>query len=311
MSTVRTANAVAAATASDSAWAAIRVRLAVYVELTKPRIAMLSLVTVAIGYTLGSGETWRLVPLLHAMCGVALAASGASALNQWMERVHDARMARTANRPLPSGRLSSPEALGFGICSALAGVAYLAIWTNAMTALLTGLTVVLYAFVYTPLKRNTSLCTTVGAIPGALPPLLGWAAAGGALDMAALTIFMIMFLWQFPHFLAIAWIYRDDYRQAGMRMLPADGRSRHVTGLISVAYAAVLLPVSLLPSEFELAGRSYFLIAFGLGLAYLASAVKFCRNESHETARSLMLTSLVYLPALLLSMTWDHLQLLR
>jgi protoheme IX farnesyltransferase len=318
-------------------------RIADYVELAKPRIAVLVLVSVGVGYSLGSAGDWRVIPLLHALFGIALIAAASSALNQLFERSTDARMQRTANRPLPAGRLLPGEVFLFAAALTTFGAAYLAVMVNPMTALLTVSTLLLYAFVYTPLKRVTSLCTLAGAIPGALPPVLGWVAAGGTLDIGAFSLFAILFLWQFPHFLAIGWLYRDEYSQAGLRMLPAirsagtrrvtesaatspsDGGDKasgpnsncfthlrpRVTGLLSVAYALALLPVSLLPSQIALAGNSYFMLALVLGLGYLFCAVRFLIEESNRSARRLLAASLLYLPVLLMSLTWDHFQLLR
>jgi len=290
---------------------ALAMRLADYLELTKPRIALLVLVVVAVGFTLGGAGNWQLAPLLHAVIGIALVAASSNTLNQYLECSTDARMKRTLNRPLPSGRLPSAEALTFGLLTGILGSLYLAFCVNVLTALLAALTLVMYVAVYTPLKRRTSLCTAIGAIPGALPAVLGWTAAGGRLDWGAFSLFAILFLWQFPHFLAIAWLYRDDYQRAGLRMLPALGPSPKVVGFMSVAYALALIPVSLLPREFALAGDWYVIAALVLGLGYLASAVRFTVNETNRTARELIWSSLIYHPVLLLSLTWDHLQLLR
>jgi len=288
-----------------------RTRLADYLELIRPRIAVLALVTVAVGYSLGAGDGWRLVPLLHALCGIALVAAASSTLNQFIERDTDAGMQRTANRPLPAGRLSPVEALCFGLVAATLGCLYLALMVNALTAVLALATCLIYTLAYTPLKRLTFLCTTIGAIPGALPPVLGWTAAGGQLDSGALALFAVLFLWQFPHFLAIGWLYHDDYQRAGLRMLPTKKRVRRVTGLLCVGYALVLLPVSLLPSRLAMAGDTYSLTAIILGVGYLLCAVRFAIRESEQTARELIYSSLLYLPLLLLTMTWDHFHLLR
>lgn len=294
-----------------SARAAAMARLLDYFELTKPRIAVFALVTVAVGYTLGAAGNWQLAGLSHALVGIALVAAGSSALNQFIERSIDARMSRTADRPLPSGRLLPAEGLFFGLATGILGTLYLVVWVNTLTAVLAVVTLVLYAAVYTPLKRVTSLCTAIGAIPGALPPVLGWTAAGGRLDAAAFALFAILFLWQFPHFLAIAWLYRDEYHQAGLRMLPAKRPSARVIGLISIVYALALIPVSLLPTQVALAGDDYLLAALILGAGYLVCAVRFAVGESVRTARELLWSSLIYLPMLLLVLTWDHLQLLR
>ncbi len=291
--------------------ATVAAKLADYLELTKPRIALLVLVTVTVGFILGSSGSWRLIPLLHALFGIALVAAGSSALNQFLERATDARMDRTAERPLPAGRLAPAEVLCFGLATGFFGSLYLALTLNLLTALLTVVTLLLYVAVYTPLKRVTPLCTAVGAIPGALPPVLGWAAACGTLDVGAGLLFAILYLWQFPHFLAIGWLYRNQYTHAGLRMSPAKQPTRCVTGFMCVAYTLALLPASLLPSRFALAGESYFLTAVVLGLGYLACAVRFLLSESDRTARGLIWSSLVYLPLLLLSLTWDHFQLLR
>lgn len=285
-------------------------RVADYIEIAKPRISLMVLLTVTVGYLLGVEGTWNPLTLVHACIGIALVAMGSSALNQWIERETDGRMRRTMNRPLPAGRLCPAEVLALGFVCGIVGTAYLAVFVNGPTAAMTALTFVLYAAVYTPLKRITSLCTAVGAIPGALPPVLGWLAAGGRLDWSAASLFGLLFLWQFPHFLAIAWLHKDDYCAAGLRMLPAGRSLPHVTGLLAVGYALGLIPVSLLPAYFGLAGLAYSATALGLGVVYLVASIQFACDENRESARRVLWTSLVYLPLVLLVLTWDHLRLL-
>ena len=284
-------------------------RLTDYAILTKPRIAVMVLVVVSVGYAVGCRGEFAAAALMDALLGIGTIAAGCSVLNQWLEKETDARMRRTARRPLPAGRVTSTETLVLGVALALFGAVWLSLFVNSLTAVLTLATLVAYVGVYTPLKKWTSLCTAVGAIPGAMPPVLGWTAAGRELDMGALALFGILFLWQFPHFLAIAWMYRDDYEQAGLRMLPRRKQPRLV-GSLAVAYAIVLIPVSLLPQQYGLAGDAYFWIALSLGLVYLAASVRFLANETRSTARRLLLTSLVYLPALLAGLTIDHWRLL-
>lgn len=288
---------------------AVAGRLADYLEITKPRISVMVLICVSVGFALASGESVPFSRLAHALFGIALVAAGSSALNQFWERQTDRLMPRTASRPLPSGRLLPMEVLAFGITSGLMGFCYLACFINLLTALLTGLTLLIYVFLYTPMKRTTPLCTAVGAIPGALPPVLGWTAAGGELNAGALSLFGILFLWQFPHFLAIAWLYREQYAKAQLKMLPS-ARWR-VTGLLATGYALALLPISLLPSRSGLAGNAYFLTALVLSSGYLLCAVSFMRQESQRTARRLLYSSLLYLPVLLFALTWDHFRLLQ
>jgi protoheme IX farnesyltransferase len=286
-------------------------RLADYTEIAKLRISLMVLMTVSVGYILALQEAASYVPLLHACLGVSLSAIGASAVNQWIERKTDGRMRRTMNRALPAQRLAPAEVLTLGLICAIVGSGYLLMTVNVMTAAMTFLTFVLYAFVYTPLKRVTSLCTAVGAIPGAMPPVLGWLAAGGQLDWMAFSLFGVLFLWQFPHFLAIAWMYKDDYCAAGLRMLPAGKSMPHVTGLLAVCYALGLIPVSLLPTYFGGAGLVYATVAVILGIAYLVASIGFAWDETRASARRVLLTSLVYLPLLLAVLTWDHLRLLE
>lgn len=289
--------------------AAVISRLADYVELSKPRIAVMVLLTVVVGYTVGCEGNWQLTVIVPTLLGVALVASGSSALNQYLERTTDARMPRTAGRPLPIGSLTAAEALAFGLTCGTVGTLWLAVTVNGLTALLTLATLVLYAGVYTPLKRRSSLCTAVGAVPGALPPVLGWAAARGSLDAGAFALFAILFLWQFPHFLAIAWLYRDQYDAAGLKMLPRRRTSR-IVGLLAVTYAVALIPVSLLPPSVAMAGDLYAVIAVLFGLMYLAGAMQFALRGDRTSARGLLWTSLIYLPGLLTVMTFDHLRLL-
>jgi protoheme IX farnesyltransferase len=284
-------------------------RLAAYLELAKPRIGLMVLLCVAVGYVAGSAGTFRIVPLVHACTGILLAVIASSALNQFFERETDARMPRTQGRPLPSDRLAPSEVFWFALACGLASCVYL--WTalNPLTAGLTGLTIVLYALCYTPLKRHTALCTAVGAVPGAMPPVLGWVAAGAPLNGAAFSLFAILFVWQFPHFLAIAWLYKDQYRRAGLKMLPAEGRSG-VTGAVAAGYALVLIPVSLLPVQGGLAGVGYAAAALALGILYAWTALAFQRQETRGNARLVLWASLLYLPGVLLALTFDHLRLL-
>ena len=288
---------------------AIASRLADYLELTKPRISVMVLISVSVGFALASEGSVQFPLLAHALFGIALVAAGSSALNQFLERESDGLMPRTATRPLPSGRLLPIEVLGFGVTAGLLGFSYLASFVNLATALLSGLTLLVYVFLYTPLKRTSPLCTALGAVPGALPPVLGWTAAGGEWGAGALCLFGILYLWQFPHFLAIAWLYREEYAKAGLKMLPSARPG--VTGFLAAGYALALLPISLLPSRSGLAGEAYFLAALILGVGYLFCAASFMRQESQKTARRLLWSSLVYLPVLLFVLTWDHFRLLQ
>jgi protoheme IX farnesyltransferase len=287
------------------AWLA---RLSDYIELTKPRISVMVLVTVAVAMFVGAWGPPAPWLLLHTLLGTALVAASASALNQRLERDTDARMARTANRPLPSGRLSEGDVIAFGGVSIAAGLIYLGLAVNWLTAALGALTWVLYVAIYTPLKTRTPLNTVVGAVAGAMPTLMGFAAVGASFSLApggdgvtAATLFLVVYLWQFPHFMAIAWIYRRDYAAAGLRMLTVTEPTGYLAGRQGLLAALALLPVSLAP-VLNHAGLAYFAAALVLGLAYLACAASFFYRRNETSAWRLLRTSLVYLPALLILM---------
>jgi protoheme IX farnesyltransferase len=283
-----------------------RTRFADYVELTKPKIAVLVLFTVAISYVLAAGASLQWLSLLHTVVGTALVAAGASALNQYLERRSDGLMRRTENRPLPAARVTPLEVLLFGLALGAGGVAYLAVaLQQPWAALVAAATFVSYVFIYTPLKRTTTLNTLVGAVPGALPPVIGWVAARGALGPEVLVIFLVLFLWQVPHFLAIAWIYRDDYARAGLKMLPVADPHGTATGGSMVAYCLALLAVSVAPAVFGWAGGLYLVGAVLLGVGFLAFAAAFWRRRTITGARGVLRASLVYLPALLALLLLD------
>jgi protoheme IX farnesyltransferase len=285
-----------------------RTRLADYVELTKPRIAVMVLFTVAIGVVLGSGGTVDVAVLTHTLLGTLLVAGGASALNQVLERSADACMRRTQNRPLPAGRLHHVEAAAFGLTIALVGTLYLYLAApRPGAALVAAVTFLSYVFVYTPLKKVTPLNTLIGAVPGALPPLIGWMAVRDSLGLEALGLFLIIFLWQVPHFLAIAWIHRDDYARGGFRMLPGADPDGTLTGRNMLLYALALLPASLLPALSGAAGPVYVSGAVLLGLAFLATTLGFMREASVAHARRVLRGSLLYLPGVLALLLADGL----
>jgi len=274
-------------------------RAADYLELTKPRISLLVLVTVAVAAYVARWGSLSLWSLLPALVGTALVAASASALNQWLERRSDTLMTRTVDRPLPAGRLSGGEVLWFGGVTIVGGLTLLVWHVNLLTAALGLLTWVLYVGVYTPLKSRTPANTAVGAIAGALPVLMGWTAVGAPLGLGAATLFLIVYLWQFPHFMAIAWLYREEYGRAGMRMLPVVDPSGRRAAFQAIASALVLLPVSLLPASLLGAGPLYVSGAILLGLGQLAAAAWFARQLDRAAARGLLRASLVYLPAML------------
>ena len=269
-----------------------------FVALAKPRLNFLVVASALAGYTMAGGEMSNPIRLLSTIVGTGLVAGGASAFNQFIEREADGLMRRTRLRPLPDGRLQPRESLLFAaICSA-GGLLILAAGANLLSATVALATLLIYAVVYTPLKRVSSLATVVGAIPGALPPVIGWAAARNDLAAGAWLLFGIVFLWQLPHFLAIAWIYREDYARAGFPMLPViepDGRS---TGRQAVLYAAALLPLSLVPTLVGMTGTAYFAGALVLTLLFLGLTVKFARTRAVPDARLLFFGSIIYLPLL-------------
>src|SRR5215210_719532 len=275
-----------------------RERLAAYAELTKPRITFLIVLTSAAGFALASRGGIDYIALVRALLGIGLLSSGIATLNQYAERDLDGLMRRTANRPLPAGKLAPWEALAFGAAITMLAEAYLLVLVNPLSALL-GLTVIAgYVFAYTPLKTRTSLSTLVGAFPGAVPPLIGWTAARGTLNLEGWILFAILFLWQFPHFLAIAWMYREDYGRAGICMLPVVEPDGRVTGQQIIAYTVMLVPVSLLPTVLGISGKLYFVAAVILGLLFLASGVRAAFSKSNQHARQLLMASVFYLPLL-------------
>jgi protoheme IX farnesyltransferase len=276
-----------------------------FYALTKPGITRLVVMTAAAGYYLAAQDRFDLARFGHTLLGTALVASGTNALNQWWERDVDARMQRTRDRPLPAGRLDARAALGFGLGAAALGVAWLLTFVNALTALLAALTTVSYVLCYTPLKKRTPLNTLVGAVPGALPVLGGWTAASGRLAPAAWLLFAVLFLWQLPHFLALAWMYREDYARGRLRMLSmadADGRR---TGRHAVVWAVLLLAASLLLTPLGVTGPWYAAIAAAAGGALVAAAAAMAAAPSFGRARRLFLASVIYLPLMLVVMALD------
>jgi protoheme IX farnesyltransferase len=285
-------------------WSAIA---ADYLELAKPRVVAMVLLTTIAGYYLGSAGAFDYSRALKLLIGTALAAAGTLALNQYLERDLDARMMRTRRRPLPDGRLRPGAALLFGATTAVAGCAYLWFAANPLTAVTTASITVVYLFAYTPLKRVSSICSVVGALPGALPPVAGWAAARGTLGVEPLILFAIMFLWQLPHSLAIAQLYQADYARAGIRLLPTEDPRGQSTGRQVVLNAAALIAVAMLPTPLGFAGAAYFFIAFGLGAAQLYYGIRMAAApKASERARHLMLASLIYLPGVLLMLVLDR-----
>jgi len=284
-------------------------RLADFLELTKPRIVLMVLVTAFVGFYVGSEKVPDYLRLLQMLLGTALAAGGTLALNQFLERDTDAMMERTRHRPLPDGRVQPREALWFGTAITIAGLAYLGLAVNIGSAWVTALITLSYLLFYTPMKRRSPLCMLVGAVPGALPPVIGWVAARGDLQVDAWVLFAIMFLWQVPHTLAIARLYREDFAKAGIQFLPViepDGSSTHRQ---IISHCAALLAVSLLPTLLGLAGAIYFLVAFVLGLGFLASGISLAMESTLAGARRLLFASLIYLPVLLLVMALDRVPL--
>jgi len=281
-------------------------RLVDFYELTKPRMNFLVVVTTAVGYYMAVQDAAQWLRLLHAIFGTALTAAGASVLNQYVERGYDALMPRTANRPLPGGRIQPIEALFLGVMLGCSGVVYLSLFVNPLTAALGAITLASYVFLYTPLKRWTTLCTVVGAIPGAIPPVMGFTAVHGGLSPGAVALFAILFFWQTPHFLAIAILYRRDYALAGFKMLPVVDNDMDMTGRQIILYASALIPVSLTPVYAGVAGQLYFVIAVFLGLAFLTFGVSCAATKARTDARKLFFASIIYLPALLGVMMFDR-----
>lgn len=282
-------------------------RALAYVDLAKPRVVSMVLVTALVGFYLGTSGGIDYWVLFHMLFSTALSASGTLALNQYLERDLDALMLRTRSRPLPAGKLEPDEALMFGSIVGAIGIIYQTFAVGPLPAMVTAATSVSYLFLYTPMKRWTPLCSLVGAVPGALPPVTGWAAAADGLGIGAWVLFSILFLWQLPHSLAIARMYRDDYARAGIRLLPVIDPDGGSTGRQIIITSMALLSVALLPTLVRLSGALYFFCALGLGLMLLAYSVQLARTRALADARRLLFASLVYLPTLLAIMAFDKL----
>jgi protoheme IX farnesyltransferase len=278
-----------------------RSRVSNFFELTKPRITFMVLIATLVGFYMGSQDTLHLLLLFHTILGTGLIAAGASAFNEYSERDLDARMLRTRTRPIPDGRLTPTEALTFSLIVSLGGIVYLAAFVNLLTAVIGAATLVAYVFLYTPLKTRTTWCTLIGAFPGATPPLMGWVAARGDLDTAGLSLFAIQFLWQMPHFFAIAWMFTEDYARAGFRVHSSGVK----TGRQIILYCCALIPVSLLPTLFGTTGRWYLLGALVLGFVYLGYGFAVALFRSNTHAQRLLKISVLYLPALFVLMMID------
>jgi protoheme IX farnesyltransferase len=283
----------------------LRGRLVDYYELTKPRMNFLVVVTTMVGYYMAAHGQADWGRILFTLAGTALTAAGSSVFNQYLERRLDSKMKRTADRPIPAGRVHPFDAFLFGLALSLSGVGILALFVNLLTATLGGLTLLLYVLLYTPAKRVTSLCTIIGAVPGAIPPVMGFTAVKGTITSEAMALFAILFFWQMPHFLAIAILYRDDYARGGFRMLPVVDRNMSITGRQIVLYSVSLIPVSMLPALLGMAGTLYFTAALLLGVAFCGFGLVCARSKNRSDARQLFLASIIYLPALLAAMMID------
>jgi protoheme IX farnesyltransferase len=277
-----------------------------YLELTKPRITLLILICTAVGYWFACGASFHWTILAHALLGTALLASGTSALNQWYEVDSDAKMRRTRQRPLPAGRIKRSHGLVFGLLLSAAGFADLWWGTNLLAAALGLFTLLSYLLLYTPLKQRSPACTTVGAIPGAMPPLIGYAAAGHGIDAGALALFLILFVWQFPHFDAIAWMYRDDYARGGICMLPVIDPDGESTARRIAVCSLLLIPISLVPLFLGMTGVLYAVAAIAAGFGVLYFGARLGRERTLSRARALLLATVFYLPALLGVMVLDR-----
>ncbi|MBI5800952.1 MAG: protoheme IX farnesyltransferase [Verrucomicrobia bacterium] len=290
---------------TDDAAPADKARSSVLTELFKARLTSLVLLTTLVGFYLGQrgGMNWLL--LVNTLMGTGLLACGAAALNQYLERDFDALMERTEDRPLPAGLIQPQTVVVLGGVLSVAGLLWLAFGANLLTAVLGAVTLISYLFIYTPLKRKTTLNTAIGAIPGALPPLMGWTASRGDLSIEGWALFAILFFWQLPHFLAIAWMYREDYARGGFVMLPLVDRDGSRTGRSAVSHTLGLLPVSLSPFVFQMSGALYLSGALVLGLVFLWCAARFARQMDRPSARRLFFASILYLPLLLGLMVFD------
>lgn len=284
----------------------LREKVASYVELTKPRIALMLVMTSAAGFYLGAAKGFDATLFVNAMVGIALLAFGVATLNQVWERKTDLLMDRTAKRPLPAQKISFGEALTFGVLLCVVAEIYLAFLVNNLTAILGLVVIIGYVLLYTPLKTRTSASTAIGAIPGAIPPLIGWAASANEISLGAWSLFTILFLWQFPHFLAIAWMYREQYAKAGILMLPVIEPEGKITARQIVIFAILLLPFSLAPYFIGFAGLIYLIGATILGLWFLAASIKAARAKSVEQARKLLLVSVIYLPLIFALMVLNN-----
>ncbi|MEA2202659.1 MAG: heme o synthase [Solirubrobacteraceae bacterium] len=269
------------------------------VELVKARLTLLVLLTTAVGFYLGAEGPINFAALLHAVFGTAAAAAGAAALNQWWEHKLDAMMQRTRSRPVPAGRMRPQFAVVLGTALSTFGVVYLALVCNALSAALAAITIIIYIFAYTPLKRISTFNTALGAVPGALPPMIGWAAARGTLNAGAWMLFAILFFWQLPHFFAIAWMYRDDYARAGFQMISGDDQSGERSASQSVFFCMILFVVAGLPAFLGIATVFYLLAELILGVVFVAVAMRFLKTRTRSDARRLFITSIIYLPLLL------------
>jgi len=286
-------------------WDVVMQRLADYWMMTKPEVNFLVVLSSVVAFYIASTGPLQVGLLLNMVLGTFLVASGTATLNEYIERSYDARMRRTANRPIPSGRVRPLEGLVLGLLLSAAGGIYLDLTTNPLACFIALLTLAAYLVLYTPLKRKTPLCTLVGSFPGAMPPLIGWAAARGSLSFEAWILFAILFLWQFPHFTAIAWMYRQDYRRAGYLMLPpADQKGRFMATQV-LGFSLLLIPVSLIPVMMGHAGRIYLVGATVLGVSFLYYGVRFAISRSNLLARRVMLASVVYLPLVYILMMLD------
>jgi heme o synthase len=275
-----------------------------YLELSKSRIVLMVLITTAAGYLFAAPHVDPLL-FLHALVGTALVAAGTNALNQYVEREHDAKMNRTRTRPLPAGRITPRAALVFSSAIALAGTLYLGLAVNWLTAVLGAFTLTSYIFVYTPLKRVSTICTLIGAVPGAVPPLMGWTAATNQLAVGGWILFGILFLWQLPHFMAISWMYRDDYARGGFAMLSVRDREGTAVAGQAIYYSLGLLGVSVLPTLYGLAGSAYLIGAVAAGAALLAAAIRFFFDRGARNARKLFMLSNLYLLTVMILLVLD------